>query len=202
MKGLCLLSGGIDSIVSAYLVKKTGVKVDFLHFRVFENNRDEEEKIKSLAKKIGGKIFFASHKKMLLEFQKKCETKFICVFCKKTMLIIADEFAKKNMYDFIITGDNLGQVASQTLKNMKFISQGIETPILRPLLGLDKQEIIDIAKKIGTYELSIKHALPCPFLPKRIVTKVNEKKYAKEIKKIDFKKMVNESLSTIEEISR
>jgi thiamine biosynthesis protein ThiI len=93
-----------------------------------------------------------------------------CLFCKRAMLAEAAKLAEERGAGALVTGDSLGQVASQTLSNLEVISYGIEKPILRPLIGLDKTEIMTMARQIGTYQPSIESAHACPFLPDRPLT--------------------------------
>ena len=107
---------------------------------------------------------------------------FTCIFCKRKMLKIAEKYAKYLDCDAIVTGDNLGQVASQTLKNLRVIGEDIKYPILRPLIGLDKNDIVKIAKEIGTYEISTEKEIRCPYLPKhpKTIAKPEDIKKIKE----------------------
>jgi thiamine biosynthesis protein ThiI len=93
-----------------------------------------------------------------------------CLFCKRAMLAKAAEIAEEMGASAVVTGDSLGQVASQTLSNLEVISYAIQKPILRPLIGLDKTEIMDLARYIGTYEQSTRESHACPFLPDRPLT--------------------------------
>lgn len=162
MKLLCLFSGGIDSPVAAHMMMKKGHDVQCMHFRV-----GKVEKVKALAIRLGCKLKIKRHAPTLKKIQKKCDIHLTCVLCKRAMLTKAAKYAKKKGFDAILTGDSLGQVASQTIDNLGVESSYIDVPIICPLIGLNKQEIIEIAKKIGTYELSIKDALKCPYVPKR-----------------------------------
>ena len=99
-----------------------------------------------------------------------------CLFCKRAMLEKAAEVADEMDASGLVTGDSLGQVASQTLSNLEVIAYGIQKPILRPLIGMDKTEITTLAKKIGTFKLSISGATACPFLPSRPLTQANVEK--------------------------
>ena len=99
------------------------------------------------------------------------QERWTCLFCKRAMLARASQVAEELGAHAIVMGDSLGQVASQTLANMEVISHGIAKPILRPLIGLDKMEIVALARRIGTYETSIGEAEACPFLPVGPVTR-------------------------------
>jgi len=175
-KVLVLLSDGIDSPVAAYLMIKRGCNVVLLHLKTSEEGAKKTEKIVEIlsdydcdAKYIvkDFKEELAKIKKNLIEIDKE---KYTCVFCKKSMLRIGEKFAERLKCDAIVNGDNLGQVASQTLKNLRVISHGITYPILRPLVGFDKNEIIEIAKKIGTYEISTSKEVKCFAVPKYPIT--------------------------------
>ena len=93
-----------------------------------------------------------------------------CLFCKRVILAKAAEIAEERGAGALVTGDSLGQVASQTLSNLEVISYGIQKPIMRPLIGLDKTEIMAMARRIGTYQVSIQKSHICPFLPDRPLT--------------------------------
>jgi len=167
MKAVCLISGGIDSPVAAYLMQKKGIEIIFLHADIA--GKGSNSKVKTIAKKLSpeNKIHYFNHKKVLQNIKNKCYNKYTCVLCKRAMYCEAEKLCKKLNADFIITGENLGQVASQTLPNLKVLDEAVNTPIIRPLIGLNKEEIINIAKQIGTYELSIKNAGICPFVPRK-----------------------------------
>ena len=114
------------------------------------------------------KLYLIDHESFLNEFMEntgRWDKKFTCVFCKRTMYRISEAISEKYGYKALVTGENLGQVASQTLKNLYVLEQSVKIPVLRPLLCMDKQETIDIAKKIGTYEISIKKSIKCKYVP-------------------------------------
>lgn len=171
MKAISLISGGIDSPVATYLMLRKGVEVILLHF--YKSDEDIV-KIRKIAEKLReyGKIagFYAVRHSDLF---KRDYGRYNCIYCKILMVKTAEILCREKNCHGIIMGDNLGQVASQTLDNMLVISRAVKVPILRPLVGLDKEEIIDIAKRISTYEISIEHQYRCPFLPKNPVTKAN-----------------------------
>ena len=189
MKGLLLLSAGIDSPVAGYLMQKKA-EVIAIHF---DNqpliNKLTLEKVKKLVKKLNiKKLIIIPHGKNQIEIIKNCERKYQCVLCRRIMFKIAEKIAKQENCDFLITGENLGQVASQTLENMYVTEQAIQMKILRPILCNDKQETINIAKKIGTYDISIEAGMCCTAVPKNPVTKAHLNKVLEQEKKI--KKLV------------
>ncbi|WP_048058009.1 tRNA uracil 4-sulfurtransferase ThiI [Methanothermococcus okinawensis] len=186
-KVLILLSDGIDSPVASYLMIKRGCNAVFLHLKISEEGLKKTEKIFNVLNDYDytSKLIVKDYKEELQNI-KSClkeigKEKYTCIFCKKNMLKIAEKYAKELNCDAIVNGDNLGQVASQTLKNIAVISRGISYPILRPLIGLDKNEIIDISKKIGTYGISTSKEIKCFAVPKYPITNAD----LKEIERIE-----------------
>ncbi|MHB9033246.1 MAG: tRNA uracil 4-sulfurtransferase ThiI [Anaerolineae bacterium] len=178
-KVVALLSGGIDSPVAIWMMLKRGCGVIPLHFY---SNDSELAKVKDnleqLQKYCGGwqmRPTYLDHAEAISPTLEKLhsihEERWSCLFCKRTMLNKASELAHSLGAQAIVLGDSLGQVASQTLANMAIISEGIDLPILRPLIGLDKTEIMAIARSIGTMDISIRSSSACRFLPSHPVTR-------------------------------
>jgi len=182
MKAVALLSGGIDSPVAAKLAHDKGIELIFLHAVI----SDKKAKIEKLAKAISkaAKIVYYEHSGFLRLAKEKCNNRYLCILCKRNMYKEAEKLAIKEGAEFIITGESIGQVASQTLKNIKALSYGIKLPIMRPLIGLSKQEIINLAKKFGTYELSIKENYRCSFVPNQPVIKCTAEEILREEEKL------------------
>ena len=157
MKGLLLISGGFDSAVAGYLMQQKKVEVIAIHFSYtpFTDNAPEE-KSKKCAEILGLRKFIVKNiGKEIQEISKKCKHKYYFILTKRLMMKIAEQEAKKEECDFLITGENLSQVSSQTLQNLNAITKSVKIKILRPLLTYDKVEILEIAKKIGTYDACI-----------------------------------------------
>lgn len=155
MKCLILLSGGIDSPVAAHLLKEKGLEVKGIHFsnEPFTDNTPEL-KAKKCADLLGMDFMVENIGKDLEAIAKNCDHKYYFVLQKRCMLRKAEKITKKQKIDFIATGESLAQVSSQTLQNLYCIDNAVSIPVLRPLIGLDKEEIIKIAKQINTYEMS------------------------------------------------
>ncbi|MEA2098094.1 MAG: tRNA uracil 4-sulfurtransferase ThiI [Patescibacteria group bacterium] len=159
-KLVSLLSGGIDSPVASYMMMKRGAKVIFVHFKNKTINNAGDDKIKSLVKKLS---HFQGNSKLYIipfeEFQKeiiaKIPSKNRMIVYRRIMFKLAGMIAKKEKAKGFVTGDSLSQVASQTLDNIGVIYNSANLPIFSPLIGMNKQEIIDLASRIGTYETSI-----------------------------------------------
>jgi thiamine biosynthesis protein ThiI len=160
-RALLLLSGGIDSPVAGYMIAKRGVEINALYFHTypFTSERANEKvfKLKEKLEEYCGKIKLYSINmleihKAIREFCREEET---TILARRFMMRIAEKIASENKMDMLITGESLGQVASQTMKSMAVIENAIDMPILKPLVGLDKSEIIEIARQIGTYDTSI-----------------------------------------------
>ncbi len=197
MKIVSLLSSGIDSPVATYLLRKKTGKIILLHGDIvpFTDKKEYENflKLSKYLKKTIKKeieVIVLSHGKSLENYIKNCDKKYTCVFCKRMLLRYAEKICKKNSYDAIVMGDSLGQVASQTLQNINVIDRAIEVPIIRPLIGFDKQEIVDIAKKIGTYKYSILPSKGCTAVPNKPSTAAKIEKIIDEEKKLDIDKLV------------
>ncbi|RME54451.1 hypothetical protein D6777_03730 [Candidatus Woesearchaeota archaeon] len=197
MKGLLLLSGGFDSPVAGYLLRRKNVELTALHFsgQPFINDQAEKKAIK-LAKIIGcNKIIIFPFGKILGEVVNKCRHKFYFIISKRIMFRVAETLAKD--YDFIVTGDNLGQVGSQTLTNLALINSTIDKMILQPLLGFDKQEIIELAKKIGTYETSCGPEMCSVLGPKHPSTSAKKEVIEKEEARLDIKSLLDQAFANM-----
>jgi len=197
---LALNSGGIDSPVAAYSVLKKKYELDFIYFKT--DAESKEKTLKTVQKfsetfKKKFKLYSIDHASILNEFLEKSgkwDRKFICIFCKRMMYRISAEISEKYGYIALITGENIGQVASQTLQNLYVLEQSVNIPIL----SMDKQEIIDTAKKIGTYEISVKKSIKCQYVPKYPAINTNLERILKIEEKIDIKKMIEASLKNLE----
>lgn len=204
-KVLCLLSGGIDSPVAARQMMKRGCQVDFLHVHSFKTNEEAiKHKVKDLIKVLNkyqfkSKIYFVPYH--VYEFHtmgKNIEDDL--VLFRYYLFKVAERMATENKYKAIVTGDNLGQVASQTLENMQASEYGINLPVFRPLLTYDKEEIINLSREIGTYDLSIeKYKDCCSILSKHPKTKTNLEKFKKLLESSDIEGLVNKSFEELKE---
>ena len=201
-RGLLLLSGGIDSPVAGFLMAKRGVLVDCLHFHSYPFTSERgEEKVKKLAEDISsfsGELTFYSVN--ILDIQKEininCPEDEMTIISRRFMMRIADKIARDNGYDCIITGENLGQVASQTIDGLKVTNDITDKLVFRPLIGMDKVNIIDIAKDIDTYETSILPFEDCctVFLPKHPLLTPNVEGIEKSEEPLDCESLVDEAI--------
>lgn len=205
--GLLLLSGGIDSPVAGYMMAKRGVKVFAVHFHSFPYTSNfAREKVEKLAKIISAytgdlTVYMVSVAKLQEQIHANCNDSYMITLLRRGMFTIAERLCKKYGQKMIITGESLGQVASQTIESMSVVSNVVKsTPILRPLVAFDKYETIDIAKKIGTFETSIEPFEDCctVFLPENPTIKPELEKVLKEQNKIDFNALIEESLASLE----
>jgi thiamine biosynthesis protein ThiI len=200
MKFVSLLSSGIDSPVATYLMAPKTKEMILLHAdnRPYTDDIEIQNFIqiaKYLKKIIPCTItaYTVPHGKTLDAYQKeRPDSKFTCIICKRMLLRYAEHIAIKNNAEAIIMGDSLGQVASQTLQNLRVVDQAIELPILRPLIGYDKEDAITIAKKIGTFDLSIKPSIGCLAVPKKPSTRAQISKIETEEQKINIENLTKE----------
>lgn len=177
MKVICLMSSGIDSPVAAYTMAKAGAEVILLHMDNRPYSNDEPVNIakklaEQLRKATGQEIplYVAPHGVSQGKIAEKVDSLYQCVMCKHVMQLTAKALCQKLGAKAIVMGDSLGQVASQTLANIKSEASGVNFTILRPLIGYDKLEIIEIAEKIGTFELSSLPQKGCTIVPSKVVT--------------------------------
>lgn len=202
MKLTALLSGGIDSPVAAYMMCRAGADVTLLHMDNTPYSDERElEKVRKLAhrlREVTGQplpLYSAPHGPNQGIVSEKCVRNYQCVICKRLMMHVAKGFSLGIGSEGIIMGDSLGQVASQTLRNMRGEESGLDFPIIRPLIGLDKEEIIGIAKKIGTYDISIMKSSGCSIVPDRPAIEASPETVGAQISRLDFPAMVAESVS-------
>ncbi len=176
-----LLSGGIDSPVAAWLMMKRGCGIIPVHFTTDPAQAKQVEVVvEALNRYAYGwhiRPLILSHQEVLgptlARLRELRQERWTCLLCKRVILARAAEIAEEMGAAALVTGDSLGQVASQTLSNLEVISHGLQKPILRPLIGMDKTEIMALARRIGTYEASIQDAHACPFLPDRPLTQAS-----------------------------
>ena len=205
MKYVSLISSGIDSPVATYLLSKKAEEMILLHgdIKPFTDKREIEnftrlaDHLKNLLS-CSTKVYIIPHGNSLNIFKQNCNNRFTCVFCKRMLLKYAEKIAKKEGAEAIIMGDSLGQVASQTLHNIKVIDKAVNIPILRPLIGFDKEDVVRIAKEIGTYDLSILPSDGCNAVPKKPATRAKLETILDEEKKIAVDKLVKEAVDKSE----
>ncbi|MCR5553369.1 MAG: tRNA 4-thiouridine(8) synthase ThiI [bacterium] len=208
-KGVLLLSGGIDSPVAGYLMAKRGVNLVCLHFHSFPYTSPQaQEKVEALAKILSKydnhlTLKVVSVTKIQEEIHKKCNPNFMITLLRRFMFRIAEIVAKDEQTNMIITGESLGQVASQTIESMTVVESVLKDSIvLRPLVAFDKNETIEIARKINSYKTSIIPYEDCctVFLPKNPLTKPRLDKVIAEESKLDVDHLISEAIKTIKEV--
>ncbi|MGN0814337.1 MAG: tRNA uracil 4-sulfurtransferase ThiI [Candidatus Coproplasma sp.] len=206
-KGLLLISGGIDSPVAGHMIAKRGMSIDCIHFHSYPyTNMQAKEKVIDLAKILaeytcGTNLHIIKVTHIQEEIHKKCNGEFMVTLLRRFMMRISERLAKRIGAQCLITGESLGQVASQTIEGMTSSNSVIESlPVLRPLCGFDKNEIIDRSKAMGAYETSILPYEDCctVFLPKHPVTKPKMEAILEEESKLDVQALVDEAMASLE----
>lgn len=203
-KGLVMMSGGIDSPVAAYLAMKQGIEIELLHFESSPMTPLESvQKVVDLAKVLSAYTLTGTINLHLVPFTKiheeilsKVFDPYIITVMRRMMYRIGERFTKRNKLLCLINGESVGQVASQTLQSMQVVEGVTRLPILRPLITYDKNDIIDIAKKIKTYEISIQPFNDCCsiYVPKSPVTKPMEVYASKYENAIDYEPLLAEAI--------
>jgi thiamine biosynthesis protein ThiI len=192
-KVVALVSGGLDSPVAAWLMMKRGCGVVPLHLC---DTEAQAERFRALCAVLaewsfGWKVepIVRSHREAIAQevtlLRRLKEERWTCLFCKRAMLLEAEKLALEVGAQGIVLGDSLGQVASQTLENMRVISSATCLPIYRPLIAMDKVEVVAVARRIGTYEISAKAQPPCPYLPASPVTQASYRKFERLLARLE-----------------
>jgi thiamine biosynthesis protein ThiI len=204
-KLISLISGGIDSPVATYLMIEQKAEVTALYY----DNRpftDEKTKTKVISlvqqlRNVTGqelKLLIVPNGENQKAFARNCDRHVGCILCRRMMLRIGERIAQQIGATGLITGDSLGQVASQTLQNLNVETQAIKIPIIRPLIGLDKLEILEIGNKIGTFDISTQPGLCCTIVPKKPSTNAYLERILKEEAKVDIESMIKDSINRME----
>jgi len=205
-RGFLLLSGGIDSPVAGFFMGKRGLIVDAVYFHTHPYTSPQaKEKVKTIARLLSSfiprlKPFIVDFTAVQMAIKENASNPAITLMARASMMRIACMLAEKHEALCIITGESLGQVASQTPESLRFTGSYSALPVFRPLIGMDKEEIIQIAKKIGTYELSIQPFPDCCtlFAPQHPLIKPDFTAMQKEFNKLDLDKLILKASHTFE----
>ncbi len=201
-KGLLMLSGGIDSPVAGYLSLKRGVKIEAIYFEAIPHTSlNAREKVINLAKELlkyssSFNLYIVPITKLQEEIYQKIDSTYIITILRRMMYRISEQIARKHKDLILINGESIGQVASQTLTSMNAINEVVKIPVIRPVACFDKLEIIDIAKKINTYETSILPYEDCCtiFVPKHPVINPKQDKCVEYEQKINYEELIKETI--------
>lgn len=209
-KAMLLLSGGIDSPVAGYMIAKRGVQIEATYFHAPPYTSDRaKQKVVDLAKLVSrysGPMVLnvVNFTDIQLAIYEKCPHDELTIIMRRYMMRIAEELGKKSGCLGLITGESIGQVASQTMQSLYCTNEVCEMPVFRPVIGFDKQEIIDLSEKIGTYETSIQPFEDCCtiFVAKHPVTKPNLNIIKNDEKHLDdgIEEMLKTAIDTVERI--
>lgn len=178
-KAMLLLSGGIDSPVAGYMISKRGVELEAVYFNAPPYTSERaKQKVVDLARIVSGfsgkiRLHIVNFTDIQLAIYEKCPHEELTIIMRRYMMKIAEHLAKENKCQALITGESIGQVASQTMHSLACTNEVCTMPVFRPCIGMDKQEIVDISEQIGTYETSILPYEDCCtiFVAKHPVTK-------------------------------
>lgn len=206
--GLLLLSGGIDSPVAGWMMAKRGVKIEALHFESFPYTSERaKEKVIELSRIIAGwagdiNLHVVSLTHIQEELKRACNEEYFTLLLRRYMMTIADRIAHERECGALITGESVGQVASQTMQAIAVTDAAVGMPVFRPCIGLDKEEIVRISRRIGTYDTSIQPYEDCctVFTPRHPKTRPELAKVLIEEKKLDFEALVTEAMGTLNTI--
>ncbi len=205
-EALLLLSGGIDSPVAGYLMAKRGLKIQAVHFHSYPYTSEQaKEKVITLARELTDyvdeiKLHIVSFTKIQEQIHMNCDAEYMITIMRRIMMRIAEKICERENLGAIITGESLGQVASQTMQSINVTNSVVSLPVFRPLIAFDKEDIMDIANKIGTYETSILPYEDCctVFLPKHPVIKPTIKRAEHLEKFLNIDALVKEAIDAEE----
>ncbi|ABP67344.2 thiamine biosynthesis/tRNA modification protein ThiI [Caldicellulosiruptor saccharolyticus DSM 8903] len=205
-KAHLLLSGGIDSPVAGFMIAKRGVEIEAVHFYSFPYTGEKaKEKVIDLCRVLAQftdrlKLYIVPFTEIQTTIYEKCNERYLTIIMRRFMMKIAERIAKKNGGLALVTGESIGQVASQTIESIICTNAAVSMPVLRPLIGMDKEEIIRIAKNIGTYDISILPYEDCctVFVPKHPKTKPKLEEVIKEEEKLDVSSLIENAISNTE----
>ena len=203
--GMLLLSGGIDSPVAGYMLAKRGVKLEAIHFESFPYTSERaKEKVLDLARLVAVyagdiNVHIVSLTHIQEELVKACNEDYFTLLLRRYMMTIAERVARQRGCGALITGESVGQVASQTMQALTVTDSAVNMPVFRPCIGLDKEEIVCIARQINTFDTSILPYEDCctVFTPKHPKTRPDLEKVLAEEKKLDFEALVEEAMQTL-----
>lgn len=204
-RGLLLLSGGIDSPVAGYMMAKRGVKVEALHFESFpytsERAREKVLDLASILAEYAGevRVHIVSLTHIQEELVKNCEEDYFTLLLRRFMMKIAERVAAYKGCSVLITGESLAQVASQTMQALCVTDAAVDIPVFRPCIGMDKEEIVTISRKMGAFETSILPYEDCctVFTPRHPKTKPDMEKVLAEAAKVDFDALADEAFESL-----
>jgi len=207
-RAMCLLSGGIDSPVAAYMIAKRGVEIEAVHFFSYPYTsqlaKDKVLELARLVTRYSGRmtVNIVSFTQIQEAIRDNCPEEFFTLIMRRFMMEISQRIAKDDGCGALITGENLGQVASQTMEAMTVTGAVVDIPVFMPLIGMDKEEIVTIARKIGTMETSILPYEDCctVFTPKHPKTKPTIGQLLNAEKKLDREALIAEALASVEKI--
>lgn len=207
-KGVLMLSGGIDSPVAGFMLARRGMRLDAVHFHSYPYTSEAaKEKVETLCKMVSEyagsmNLYIVKFTHIQEEIHEKCPEELMITMMRRLMMRITEKIASSHGGQAIITGESLGQVASQTIESITSSNSVVKMPVLRPLIALDKLEIIEIANKIGTYDTSILPYEDCctVFLPKFPAIKPKMETILKAESALDVETLVNEAVENLEVI--
>ena len=207
-KGVLMLSGGIDSPVAGFMLARRGMRLDAVHFHSYPYTSEAaKEKVETLCKMVSEyvgsmNLYVVKFTHIQEEIHEKCPEELMITMMRRLMMRITEKIVFSHGGQAIITGESLGQVASQTIESITSSNSVVKMPVLRPLIALDKLEIIEIANKIGTYDTSILPYEDCctVFLPKFPAIKPKMETILKAESALDVETLVNEAVENIEVI--
>lgn len=205
-KAMLLLSGGIDSPVAGWMVAKRGVEIQAVHFHSYPfTSQRAKEKVLDLARLLSEyigsfKLFSVNLLPIQKEINEKCPEDEMTILSRRFMMKIAEQIAQEQSAQALVTGESIGQVASQTIESLNTTNAAVSMPVFRPLIAMDKVDIIEIARNIGTYDTSIQPFEDCctVFLPKRPVTKPRLDRILKSEARLDAETLIEEAISNME----
>ena len=208
-RAMCLLSGGIDSPVAAYMIAKRGVEIEAVHFFSYpytsQMARDKVMELARLVTKYCGRmtVNIVGFTQIQEAIRDNCPEEFFTLIMRRFMMEISQRIAKDDGCKALITGENLGQVASQTMEAMNVTGAVVDIPVFMPLIGMDKEEIITIARKIGTMETSVLPYEDCctVFTPKHPKTKPTIGQLTNAEKSLDREALIQQALESVEKIA-
>lgn len=201
-RAMLLLSGGIDSPVAGYMIGKRGVYMEAVHFFSYPYTSDRaKDKVLKLANIIASytgslKVHIVPFTEIQLEIRDKCPEEHLTLVMRRFMMAIAEKIAIKRSCQALITGESIGQVASQTMSALAVTDDAVNMPVFRPLIGMDKEEIVEISRRIDTFETSILPYEDCctVFTPRHPTTKPKIEMIVRSQEKLDIQRLIDEAV--------